>query len=138
MDLEQAIPWAGERHGAVLITIRKDGRPQSSDVVYAVRDGVFRVSVTDDRAKTRNLTRDNRAIVHITAPDEWAYLSFDGTVELSPVASEAGDATTLELADLLRDVQGKEHPDLEEFYEAMVHDHRLVVRFTPLSVTGRI
>ncbi len=138
MDLDTALGWAGERHHAVLVTIRSDGRPQSSDIAYAVRDGVIRISVTDDRAKTRNLRRDNRAVVHVSAPREWAYISFDGTVELSPVASEPGDATCQELAQLLRDVQGKEHPDWDEFYQAMIDDRRLVVRFTPRKATGQV
>ncbi len=138
MDLDTALGWAGERHHAVFITIRRDGRPQSSDVGYAIRDGVIRISVTADRAKTKNLERDNRAVVHVSAPSEWAYASFDGTVELSAVAREPGDATCQELADLFRDVQGSEHPDWEEFHQAMVDDRRLVVRFTPRKATGQV
>lgn len=138
MDLDTALAWAGERHHGVLITIRRDGRPQSSDIVYSATDGIIRISVTDDRAKTRNLVRDPRAVVHLTSPDTWSYLSFDGTVELSPVATEPGDATCEELAQLLRDVQGSEHPDWDEFHRAMVDDQRRVVRFTPASVTGQI
>ena len=77
-------------------------------------------------------------MLHITVPDQWSYLSLDGTVELSAVARTPGDATCEELAQLLRDVQKKEHPDWDEFYDAMVSDERLVVRFTPLSATGQI
>lgn len=138
MDLDSALAWAADRHHAVLITLRRDGRAQSSDVVYAVRDGVVRISVTDDRAKTRNLVRDPRAVVHITDPDSWSYLSLDGTVELSPVAATPGDVVCEELADLLRDVQGSEHPDWAEFHRAMIDDQRRVVRFTPTAATGQV
>lgn len=138
MELPLALEWARSRHSAVLITIRRDGRPQSSDIVYAVNDGVIRISVTDDRAKTRNLRRDPRAIVHVTSPDSWSYVSFEGDVELSPVASVAGDETCHELAQLLRDVQGEEHSDWDEFNRAMVDDRRLAVRFTPTRATGQI
>ncbi len=138
MELSDALEYAANRHSAVLVTIRSDGRPQSSDIGYAVTDGIVRISVTADRAKTRNLRRDPRAVLHITVPDQWSYLSLDGTVEFSPVAQTPGDATCLELAQLLRDVQNKEHPDWDEFYDAMVTDQRLVARFTPLSVTGQI
>ncbi len=138
MDIDSALAWAADRHHAVLITLRRDGRAQSSDVVYAVRDGLVRISVTDDRAKTRNLVRDPRAVVHITAPDTWSYVSFDGTVELSPVAATPGDAVCEELADLLRDVQGSEHPDWAEFHRAMIDDQRRVVRFTPTAATGQV
>jgi PPOX class probable F420-dependent enzyme len=138
MELSTALEWAATRHSAVLITIRRDGRPQSSDVVVAVREGVIRVSVTDDRAKTRNLRRDPRAVVHMSSPDSWSYVSFEGDVELSPVAEVAGDAACLELAQLLRDVQGEEHSDWDEFNQAMVDDKRLVVRFTPTKATGQV
>ncbi len=138
MNLDAALAWASDRHSGVLITIRRDGRPQSSDIVYALRDEVARISVTRGRAKTRNLERDSRAVLHITAPKEWAYVSLDGTVELSPVAAVAGDAVCEELADLLRDVQGQEHPNWDEFYQAMIDDQRRVVRFTPKSATGQV
>lgn len=138
MDLNTALAWAAERHNAVLITIRRDGRPQSSDIAYAVGDGIVRISVTDDRAKTRNLERDNRAVLHVTAPQQWSYVSFDGTVELSPVAAEPGDAVCEELGALFEAVQGKAHPDWAEFHQAMVDERRRVVRFTPKSVTGQV
>jgi len=121
----------------VLVTIRRDGRPQSSDIVYSLRSGLVRISVTNDRAKTRNLERDNRAILHITAPGDYSYVSFDGTVELSAIAGTPGDDVCQELATLLRDVQGKEHPDWNEFNQAMVDAQRRVVRFTPMSATGQ-
>ena len=43
----------------VLVTLKRDGRPQLSTVGYDYDSGrrVIRVSVTDDRAKTRNLRR---------------------------------------------------------------------------------
>ncbi|MYK77580.1 MAG: PPOX class F420-dependent oxidoreductase, partial [Acidimicrobiaceae bacterium] len=36
MELSEAVDWAAERKLGVLITIRSDGRPQSSDIVYYV------------------------------------------------------------------------------------------------------
>ena len=138
MDIETALEWAAQRHSAVLITIRSNGRPQSSDIAYAVTDGVIKISVTGDRAKTRNLEHDPRAVVHITSPDTWSYISFEGDVELSPIAASPDDDTVAELATLLRDVQGKDHPDWDEFNQAMVDDQRLVIRFTPSKASGQI
>ena len=53
MDLQKAITWASNSHHGVLITLRKDGRPQSSDIAYAVIDGKFCISATATRAKTK-------------------------------------------------------------------------------------
>ena len=138
MDLEQALEFAARHRTAALITIRRDGRPQSSDISYDVKDGVIRISLTEDRAKTKNLRRDPRAVLHVSKPDQWSYVSIDGTVELTDVASEPGDATCLELADQYESVAGKPHPDWNEYYEAMVADRRMVAKLRPSSAVGQV
>jgi PPOX class probable F420-dependent enzyme len=118
-----------ESHGGVLVTLKRDGRPQLSNVSHAYYpdERVIRVSITDDRAKTRNLRRDPRASYHVTTPDRWAYVVAEGTADLSPVAQDPYDATVEELVRLYRDVQG-EHPDWADFRAAMVRDRRLALR----------
>ena len=138
MELDTALAWAADRRNAVLITIRSDGRPQSSDIAYAVEDGSFVISVTHDRAKTRNMERDARVVLHITDPGAWSYTSFDGTVELSPVTTAPDDATSDQLVGYFRAVSGSEHPDWDEYRQAMIDEGRLVVRFSPASVVGQI
>src|SRR5689334_9459853 len=89
-----------DRHQAVLITLRQDGSPQSSNVAFALADGVARVSVTADRAKTRNLQRDPRCVLHVLGSTFWEYASFPATATLSPVSAEPGDATGRELLEI--------------------------------------
>ncbi|HUW04358.1 MAG TPA: PPOX class F420-dependent oxidoreductase [Acidimicrobiales bacterium] len=138
MELTTALEWAAGRRNAVLITIRSDGRPQSSDIAYVVDGGSFVISVTDDRAKTRNMRRDPRVVLHITDPGAWSYASFDGTVELSAVATTPDDETNDRLVDYYRAVAGEEHPDWDEYRQAMTDEGRLLVRFTPTRVVGQI
>ena len=114
MELSQAIAWAAERRLGVLITIRSDGRPQSSDIVYTVSEDAFVISVTAGRAKTANLRRDPRAVLHISDEKAWSYVSLDGTVELSPVTTSPGDATSDALVDYYERVAGGPHPDWDE------------------------
>jgi len=118
-----------EGHGGVLVTLKRDGRPQLSNVShhYDPDEGVIRISVTDDRAKTRNLRRDPRASYHVTTADRWAYTVAEGTADLSPVAKDPYDETVDELVRLYREVLG-EHPDWDDYRAAMVRDGRLVVR----------
>lgn len=137
MDLAAALAWAAERKHCVLITIRGNGRPQSSDVVYAVMGDEIRISVTADRAKTRNLARDPRAAIHITDPGSWSYLSFEGDVELTPVTTAPDDATAGDLVAVYQAVAG-EHDDWAEFRQAMIDEGRQVIVFTPTKVTGQI
>lgn len=118
-----------EGHGGVLVTLKRDGRPQLSNVSHAYYpdERIIRISITDGRAKTRNLRRDPRASYHVTTPDRRAYTVAEGTAELSPVAQDPYDETVEELVRLYRDVLG-EHPDWEDFRAAMVRDRRLVAR----------
>jgi PPOX class probable F420-dependent enzyme len=118
-----------EGHGGVLVTLRRDGRPQLSNVSHAYYpdERIIRISVTDDRAKTRNLRRDPRASYHVTSADRWAYAVAEGTAELTPVAADPHDATVDELVRLYRDILG-EHPDWDDYRAAMVRDRRLVLR----------
>lgn len=119
----------GDGHSGVLVTLKRDGRPQLSNVSYAYdpAERVIRVSVTDDRAKVRNLRRDPRASFYVSTADHSGYLVAEGTAELSPVAAAPDDATVEELIVLYRAVLG-EHPDWADYRAAMVGDQRLVVR----------
>ncbi|GED83631.1 PPOX class F420-dependent oxidoreductase [Streptomyces sp. 6-11-2] len=118
-----------EGRGGVLVTLKRDGRPQLSNVAHAYDpdERVIRVSITDDRAKTRNLRRDPRASYHVTSPDRWAYTVAEGSADLSPVAADPYDETVEELVRLYRDVLG-EHPDWDDYRAAMVRERRLVLR----------
>jgi PPOX class probable F420-dependent enzyme len=127
---------AGQRWG-VLATIKGDGRPQLSNVGYAYDDGLIRVSVTDSRAKTRNLRADPRVTLHVTSTDFWAWAAVEGTAELTPVAADPQDATVDELVAYYRGING-EHPDWDEYRAAMVADRRLVVRFRAEHTYGQL
>ncbi len=138
MELTDALAWvAGQKHG-VLITIRADGRPQSSDVVYLVEDGRVGVSITADRAKTANMRRDHRVVLHISDPAQWSYVALDGTVELTAITVATDDEVNDALADYYERVSGAPHPDWPTFRQAMVDEQRLLAWFTPTSAVGQI
>ncbi|MFB7455623.1 PPOX class F420-dependent oxidoreductase [Streptomyces sp. NPDC056188] len=126
---EALLALLSESRGGVLVTLKRDGRPQLSNVAHAYDpDGrVIRVSLTDDRAKTRNLRRDPRASYYVTSPDRWAYTVAEGTADLSPVAADPYDETAEELVRLYREILG-EHPDWDDYRATMVRDRRLVLR----------
>ncbi|MGY1672536.1 PPOX class F420-dependent oxidoreductase [Geodermatophilus sp. SYSU D00710] len=129
---------AGRRWG-VLATVKRDGRPQVSNVGYAYDAGqrLFRVSVTADRAKTRNLQADPRVTLHVSSDDFWTWVAVEGTAELTPVAADPHDATVEELITYYRGASG-EHGDWDDYRRAMVADRRLVVRFRPEHTYGQV
>ena len=138
MNVADALTWAADRNSGVLITLRADGRAQSSDVTYLVEDGGFTISMTDGRAKTRNMRRDDRVVLHVTAPDQWSYVSFDGTATLSAVTTSLDDETADRLVAYYEDVAGKPHPDWDEYRRAMIDEGRLIARVVPNSAVGQI
>lgn len=128
--------WLTGRHTAVLVTLKKDGSPQTSNIVFAYDGTVARVSVTADRAKTKNLRRDPRAVLHVLGDDFGSYASVSVDASLGEVSTEAGDAAGIGLLAVYEAVSGAEHPDPQEFYAAMVAEQRLVVTLTPRSAVA--
>jgi PPOX class probable F420-dependent enzyme len=135
MDLDAAFAYAADRSKGVLVTLKRDGRPQLSNIMYGVTDGVVRVSITADRAKTKNMMRDPRISLHVTADDFYSYVVLEGEADLSPVAERVDDATVDELVEMYQAMAG-EHPNWDEFRQAMVGDRRLVLRLRPVHAYG--
>ena len=138
MELSTAVEFARSKRQSVLITIRGNGRPQLSNVVHHVfDDGLIRISITADRAKYRNLSREPWAALHVTRDDFFAYAVIEGDVELTPVAARPDDATVDELVEYYRALQG-EHDDWNAYRAAMVAERRVIVRISPTRAYGML
>jgi len=138
IPLDDAFGFVSDHRRGVLVTMRSDGRPQLSNILYLPGPGhSVRISVTDTRAKTRNLRRDPRASLHVTRDDFFAYVVLDGEVELSPVAAAPDDPVVDELVAMYRLAQG-EHPDWDEFRREMVGQGRLVATLTAGRAYGML
>lgn len=121
----------------VLATIKRDGRPQMSIVTYHfdARSLAIEVSITEPRAKTRNLRRDPRASVMVASDDGWSYAVAEGNAILTPPAAAPDDETVEALITLYRNVAG-EHPDWDDYRAAMVTDRRVLLRLPITHVYG--
>ena len=120
--------FIAKRSHGVLATIRRDGRPQLSTIthLYDANAGTIIASVTETRAKTRNMRRDPRVTYHVGSEDGWSYAVVEGRAELTPPAAAPDDATVEALVDYYRRASG-EHPDWHEYREAMVTDQRVLL-----------
>ncbi len=135
MTPEEGKQLVADRHQGVVVTIKQsDGRPQLTNIGYAVIDGEVRISVTDTRAKVANLRRDPRVALYVSDKDFWHYVVVESTAMLSPVASEPGDEVTTALLELYEAIRGEPHPDPDEFHQAMVDDRRLLLSFPIESI----
>ncbi|MGI3786611.1 MAG: PPOX class F420-dependent oxidoreductase, partial [Janthinobacterium lividum] len=138
MELEPALDAARSNNRSVLVTLRRDGRPQLSNIVHLVGDdGLVRVSTTADRAKLHNLRRTPWASLKIDGESFWSYAVLEGDVTLSDVAADPGDAAVEELVALYRGISG-EHPDWDDYRRTMVADRRVVVRLRPTYAYGAL
>jgi PPOX class probable F420-dependent enzyme len=137
MEISEAINFAAAHRNGVLVTQKRDGRPQLSNIAYAVVDDVVKISITADRAKYWNLVRNPHASLYVTRDDFWAYVVLEGDAELSEVATKPDDPGVDELVELYKVVAG-EHPDWDEYRQAMITDKRVVVRLKPSHAYGML
>ncbi|RCK69905.1 PPOX class F420-dependent oxidoreductase [Desertihabitans brevis] len=138
-DLDPALLSLFEQSSkSVLVTLRRNGRPQLSNVLHAfdARSATARISVTADRAKTRNAARDPRVSLHVSSDDFWSYAVLEGTAELGPLAEHPDDEGVRQLVQLYRDVSGQEHPDWDDYARAMVAEGRQVLTVRGEHVYG--
>jgi PPOX class probable F420-dependent enzyme len=136
VDRNALMAFLRERHQGILATTRSDGRPQLSPVTYGV-DGEGRITVATypQRAKARNLRRDPRASVCVLSEGWDPWIQVDGTAEVIdlPDAIEP-------LVEYFRSISG-EHPDWDDYREAMRRQGKSLVRITverwgPLATGG--
>jgi PPOX class probable F420-dependent enzyme len=138
MDLTEALDFIRPRKQGALVTIRSNGRPQLSNILYLLGDdGIVRISVTDDRAKTKNLRRDPRASLYVLGDNFYQYVVVEAAAELMPVAADPQDATVDALVEYYRVAMG-EHPDWDEYRASMVNDERLVLMLRPERAYGMV
>ncbi len=124
MKVDEARGFLRDHHHAVLATRRADGRPQLSPVVAGVDDaGFVVVSTREPSMKIRNLRRD-ASVSLCVFPDEFfgSWIQIDGTATIVSLP-DAMDG----LVAYYRQLSG-EHPDWDEYREAMTRDQRVLVR----------
>ena len=124
---EELLDFVRPRHHFVLITRRSDGSPQVSPVAGGVDDdGRLVISTYPERAKTNNARRDPQVSVLVLS-DDWddAWVQVDGTCEVI----DAPDSVE-PLVDYFRAISG-EHPDWDEYRQAMLDQGKSLLRITP-------
>ncbi|MCC3655581.1 MULTISPECIES: PPOX class F420-dependent oxidoreductase [Streptomyces] len=117
------------RHHAVLMTRKRDGSPQMSPLTCGVDpEGRIVMSTYPERAKARNARRDPRVSLCVLSDAfNGPYVQVDGTAEVldMPEALEP-------LVEYFRCISG-EHPDWDEYREAMRVQNKSLIRVT---ITG--
>ena len=127
VELAELLDFIRPRHRLLLTTIRRDGRPQISPVSGGV-DGQGRIVISTypTRAKARNAARDPQVSVLVLSDDwngPWVHVDGDAEVLHMPEAADG-------LVEYFRCISG-EHPDWEEYREAMRLQNKSLIRIGP-------
>lgn len=111
----------------ILTTFRADGTLQTSPVTGGVdADGHIVIASYPQRAKSVNVARRPRASVVVLSDDfDGPYVQIDGDAEVVTLP-DAVDP----LVDYFRAIAG-EHPDWDEYRQAMVDQGKCLIRVTP-------
>ncbi|WP_280398216.1 PPOX class F420-dependent oxidoreductase [Nocardia carnea] len=112
-------------------TVGRDGHPHQT-VTWLDRDGEeLLYSTTTDRVQGRNLARDPRISVLITAPgNPYLYAEVKGTATLTP------DPEMVVGNRISRKYTGQDYADFNP--DAVNDGPRVTVRITPQKITGRL
>jgi len=127
VDRATLLEFLRPRHRVVLVTHRSNGSPQVSPVTAGVdAEGRVVIATYPERAKAANARR-NPEVSLLVLSDEWndAWVQVDGTAEVLDLP-EALDP----LVDYFRSISG-EHPDWDEYREAMQRQGKALIRVTP-------
>lgn len=123
---DELLEFVRPRHRVTLVTQRKDGTPQLSPVTAGVdEEGRVVISTYPTRAKVANLRRDPRVSLMFQS-DEWdgPWVQVDGTAEVIDLPDAVEP-----LVDYFRSISG-EHPDWDEYREAMQKQGKSLIRVT--------
>jgi PPOX class probable F420-dependent enzyme len=127
VDRAELIDFLRPRHRTILVTRRSDGSPQLSPVTCGVdTDGRVVISTYPQRAKVRNARRNPEVSLCVLS-DDWdgPWVQVDGTAEVfdMPEALEP-------LVEYFRCISG-EHPNWDEYRDAMREQNKSLIRVTP-------
>jgi PPOX class probable F420-dependent enzyme len=127
VDREELLAFVRPRHHMILLTLRSDGGWQGSPVTGGVDEsGRIVVSTYPERVKATNVARHGKASAIVLSDDfGGAWVQVDGTAEVltMPDALEP-------LVEYFRCISG-EHPDWDEYRQAMVTQGKALIRITP-------
>jgi PPOX class probable F420-dependent enzyme len=126
VNRDELLEFVRPRHHAILATMRRDGSSQMSPNTMGVDDdGRLVISTYPHRAKVHNIRRNPKVELCVLSDDfggEWVQIY--GTAEVI----ELPDAVE-PLVEYFRNIAG-EHPDWDEYRDAMVKQGKSLIRIT--------
>ena len=128
--------FIAEHHRGLLTTFRRNGAAQMSIITCGHYGDGAAFTTTEDRAKLRNLKRDPRCSLLVSQESWWGYVVLEGRAEILSPGNTNAEKLRLALRDVYVAAAGQEHPNWEEYDQAVRDDRRSVVIVVPEHVYG--
>lgn len=127
VERSELVEFIRNRHQMILLTRKADGAPQASPVTAGVdQEARIVISTYPERAKVHNLRRDPRCSVLVLSDDFGGpWVQVDGNAEVLDLPDSIEP-----LVDYFRSISG-EHPDWDEYRQAMADQGKSLIRITP-------
>jgi len=139
MEFEDVRSHFESNHRGVITTFQVNGAGHSSIVVCgAYQDNAAFVIVKGSSAKARNLRKDARCTV-MSVADNWRTCAIvEGHATLMDYRNTDPEKMRVELREVFRACGDKDHPDWEEYDQAMVKQDAVIVLVKPERVYGKM
>ena len=137
MEFEQARPFLERHHRGVVTTYQPDGATHASIVVCGAYQGhAAFVAVRGKSAKVRNLRRDPRCTVLAVTTDWRSWVTVEGEGRLFDYTNTEAEKVRRMLREVYRACGDHEHPDWDEYDQAMRQQEAVIVLVRPNRVYG--
>ena len=137
MEFEDVRPFLAQHHRCVVTTHRSNGAAHSSIVVCgAYQDQAAFASVHPNSVKIRNLRSDLRCTVLAVTNDWRSFVTVEGEASMFDYSNSDPEEVRMLLRDVFRACGDKEHPNWDEYDQAMRVQKAVVVLVRPQKVYG--
>jgi PPOX class probable F420-dependent enzyme len=126
VDRAGLVEFLRTRHHAILMTTKADGSPQMSPATSGVdAEGRIVIATYPKRAKVVNIRREPKVSVCLLSDDfGGAWVQVNGVAEVIDLPDAVEP-----LVEYFRSISG-EHPDWDEYREAMLKQGKSLIRIT--------
>jgi PPOX class probable F420-dependent enzyme len=137
MTFDDVRPFLERHHRGVITTFQPDGSAHASIVVCGAYQGhAAFVIVRGNSVKVRNLHRDPRCTVLAVSEDWRSWATVEGEAQLFDYRNTDAEEFRVMLRNLFRACGDKDHPDWEEYDQAMRQQDAVAVLVRPQRIYG--
>lgn len=137
MQFEEARPFFEQYHWGIVTTHQADGAAQTSIVVCGAYEGnAAFVAVYGKSRKVKNLRRDPRCTVLAVTNDWRSWVTVEGEAQLFDYSNTEQEKMRVMFREIFRACGDRDHPDWEEYDQAMIDQQAVAVLVRPQRVYG--